>query len=136
MPNGRETNLQINTFYVDWDSKTRSKEQDAVKLFLRLHCKNHIILEEVSLPGMRLFVDFLDLTAKIAIEHQSSAKNGHHLKYSEFFHKNKTGYVKSLKRDMDKRENLEKNGFMLVETFTEDLPLSAQWFWENYKIKI
>ena len=133
--NGREVDFPIHRYYIDWDKPTRSKEQDMVKTFLRLHCKSHVILEEAKIPNEKIFVDFIDLTLKMAIEHQSS-KNGHHMAFNKFFHKSKNGFLKSLKRDEDKRAALERNGFVLVETFKENLPLTPDFFWREYQIRI
>ena len=133
LPNGKSVYKNDFKFLIDWNSKKRSsKGEKAVKQFLFDNCPNHVIYEEYVLPFRRLRVDFLDTTKKIAIEHQGKQHNN----YVEHFHKNRTGYYRSIQRDTLKLEMLELNGYTLVETYDDDLPLTKKFFLDKYNIKI
>ena len=75
------------------------------------------IYEEIHLPGCptRLYLDFFIPAYKIGIECQGSQ----HDEYNQFFHKNRLGFTKSLKRDRHKSEFCELNGIVLL-SFYED----------------
>ncbi len=130
--NGREVDFPIHKYRINWDKAAPSKIARQFKAFLYLYCKNNIILEEFKLPNLRLRCDFVDLNLKVAYE-----INGvQHEKFVPFYHKNRTGYLKSLKRDEDKMINLELNGFKLVEVFDKDMPVTKEWLYKEHGIKI
>lgn len=68
------------------------------------------ILEEVYLPGEKLYLDFYLPTLKLAIECQGEQ----HEKFTPFFHKNKMNFYKSKGRDNRKEEFCKINGIRLV----------------------
>ena len=122
-------------YLIDWYKSSRSKEQTKVKEFLKQYWKNDIVYEEYALPTTKLFVDFVNATKKIALEHQGK---GAHNEYNPFFHKNsRANYLASIKRDVKKRKLLELNGYIFMETFTKDLDkLSKEFFLKTYNINI
>ncbi|MEK6878949.1 MAG: hypothetical protein AABY22_05040 [Nanoarchaeota archaeon] len=124
--NNRIINVNDSKYKIDWDKPSKSGEQFKVKQFLKQYCKNHIIYEEYLLPRSgNLRVDFLNSTQKWAIEHQGVA----HESYNSFFHKNsRLNFLQRIKNDVKKREILEKNGYIVIETITDDLPLSYDFF--------
>ena len=119
-------------YLINWDKPSRSKEQTKVKEFLRQYWEKDVVYEEYRLPQDLLRVDFINASKKITIEHQG--KGAH--QYNKFFHDNsRAKYLASIKRDVKKRKFLEDNGFLFIETFTEELDrLSKELFWEKYKI--
>ncbi len=122
-------------YLINWDKPSRSKEQTKVKDFLKQYCKNDILFEEYVLPSTRLKVDFLNATKKWAIEHQGK---GAHNEFNPFFHKNsRANYLASLKRDVKKRKLLEDNGYVFIETFTNELnSLTKEFFLKTYNITL
>ena len=122
-------------YLINWDKPSRSKEQTKVKDFLKQYCKNDILFEEYVLPSTRLKVDFLNATKKWAIEHQGK---GAHNEFNPFFHKNsRANYLASLKRDVKKRKLLEDNGYVFIETFTNELDsLTKEFFLKTYNITL
>ena len=57
-------------------------------------------------------VDILNATKKIAVE----VNGRQHSNFNSFFHNNsRATYLASIKRDVEKREWLEKNGYTLIE---------------------
>ena len=128
-PSNKVVDISIKKYLIRWGEHAASKEAQVVKEFLFKYCKNHIILEEFRIPRQRLFVDFIDLNYKIAIEHQGAA----HFNYiKNHFHKSKFDYLKQMKRDEEKRAILEKNGFRVIETMKKDFPLTEEWLNEIY----
>jgi len=124
----------VNKYLIDWDSGSRSKLQKKVKDFLSTIWLNSIVYEEFPVYGTRMKVDFLNATSKLAIE----VNGDQHLKFNKFFHGNsRTKFLKSIKRDLNKAKWLEKNGFSLIELYTEDVNLlSAEYIEKNFNIKI
>ncbi len=122
-------------YLINWDKPSRSKEQTKVKDFLKQYCKNDILFEEYVLPSTCLKVDFLNATKKWAIEHQGK---GAHNEFNPFFHKNsRANYLASLKRDVKKRKLLEDNGYVFIETFTNELnSLTKEFFLKTYNITL
>ena len=95
---GKEVNFNPRPYIVDWDRKV-SGPQKKVKDFLYLFWKNHIVLEEMTLPRTRRRYDILSLTIKCVIE---ISPDEVHLQYNEFMHGNRAGYLKKLKADSKK----------------------------------
>jgi hypothetical protein len=69
-----------------------------------------VILEEIPIPGLKLYIDFFLPTKKLAFEIQGKQ----HSKYSEFFHGSMKGFKRSLERDKNKAEWCRINSITLV----------------------
>ena len=121
----------VNKYLIDWDSSCKSKIQKKVKDFFRSHWENHIVYEEFPVFGSRLKVDLLNATKKIAVEIQGKQ----HTSYSKFFHCSRTGYWKSIKRDVTKENWLINNEFQLVEVNYDEVDsLSKKFLKQHYGI--
>ncbi len=133
LPSGRMVFKNDAKYKIDFDKKSKSNGQFAVKQFLKEFCTNHILFEEYTLPSTRLRVDFIDATRKLAIEFDGPQ----HSEYNKFFHNNsRLNFLQSIKNDMQKREFLENNGYLVIQVFKEDLPLTKKWFKEKYDIDL
>lgn len=132
--NGKETNINIQKYRIDWDKKCRSKMQFNVKQFFRKYWSNHCCLEEFRIPGSLMTIDIVNLTKKLAIE----INGNQHSEFNKFFHKNNiTNYRLQMERDVKKEDWCEKNGFTLIEIYQDDIEkLDRKWFKEKYNIEI
>ena len=117
-----------------WNKGSRSKIQTAVKKFLKPYWKDQVVYEEFPVYGTRLKVDILNATKKIAIEVQGRQ----HSEFNKFFHNNsRLEYLKSIKRDVQKRNWLEANAFKVIEIDeTEITSLSKTFFERKFKISL
>jgi hypothetical protein len=109
---GKEVNFNPNRHKVNW-GRAVSGPQKAVKDFLFPFWKNHIVLEEMTLPktGGKRF-DLVDLSTKTIIE---VSPDEVHLQFNQFMHGSRAGYLKKLKSDYEKMEIAELNGFKFIE---------------------
>ena len=131
---GRLVTQSIGRFAMDWDKKSRSNVQFAVKQFLRPYWGAHIVFEEFPVFGTRLKVDILNLTMKIAVE----VHGGQHEKFNPFFHKgNPANFLKGFKNDTKKLDWLVLNGFKVVEIYEKEVPsLTRSFFLEKFDITL
>jgi hypothetical protein len=75
------------------------------------------ILEEVPLPGTKMFVDFFLPDKKLMVEVQGEQ----HYKFNGHFFANKSEFLKAQARDARKAEWAEINGLQLIEfPYNED----------------
>lgn len=116
-------------YLINWNKKAPSKGAQIVKDFLKEYCIKHVLYEEYALPIGRLKVDFLNATKKFAIEFDGQQHNN----YVKFFHGNRLGYWRNLKRDERKDTFLEENGYTVIRIVDDDLPLSKNLF-EKFNI--
>ena len=131
--NGKLVYKSVGKKRIKWKGKSRSKLQLKVKNFLQPYWKNHIVFEEFPVYGTRMSVDFLNATKKIAIE----VNGKQHSEYVKFFHGSRLDYYKSISRDVNKAEWLEKNGFELLELEEKDVKnLSIDYLKEEFGIYI
>lgn len=121
--NGRERPINYLKYKLNKDTVAPSKGSDELKKFLVKHFSHHTLLEEFKIPSSLLRVDFIDWTLKVAFEYHD-ASDGHHTEFNKFFHKSRAGFLGALKRDIQKRDIMEDNGFLFVEIFKEDLPIT------------
>ena len=121
-------------YLIDWDKASRSQIQFKVKKFLKKYWENQVVYEEFPVYGTRMKVDILNATKKIAIEVQGSQ----HSQFNKFFHNNsRSKYLQSIKRDYQKAQWLEKNGYMLIEIEEKEVnKLSYSYFSEQFNINI
>lgn len=130
--NGKEKNVTINKYLVDWAHKV-SAPQKLVKDFLKPYWKADVVLEEFRIPECLLRVDLLNISKKVALE----VSPAQHFEFNSHFHKTKIGYLNSIKRDFDKEKWAIANNFKFVEIIDEDMEkLSRQLFWEKFDIML
>ena len=112
--NGRSYNININKFVVQ-GSKSPNKSQyhlKARKLLREMY--PYVIMEEVSLPGvsgLALYMDFLVPSLMMGVE----VHGRQHYEFVPHFHKNKSSYLQSRRRDAEKKQWCEHNDIVLVE---------------------
>jgi len=117
-PFGKQRNLKnAKKYLIDWESKSRSKFQNRVKIFLMPYWKNDVVFEEFRIVGTRLSIDFYNANRCIAIEVQGDQ----HVKYVKHFHKNRLKYLDQLKRDQKKLDFCELNDIKMVEIYSTDI---------------
>jgi hypothetical protein len=76
-----------------------------------------MILEEVALPGTKLFLDFYIHSRRLAVE----AHGKQHYEYTPMFHDSEIEFRKSKTRDNQKKEWLTLNDITLIELpYTEN----------------
>jgi hypothetical protein len=130
---GKEVNKNINRFLADWDKPCKSKVQFNVKKFLQPYWGTHVVVEEFPVFGTRMRCDLINFTKKIAVETHGLQ----HDKFVKHFHRTKTGFKNSVKRDLQKYQWLEMNGFRIIEIFENELiSLSPDWIKEKFDIEI
>lgn len=129
--NGKYTYKKIHNWRIDWEEKSKSKFQFAVKQFLKPYWENYVCYEEMPLAGTRLSVDLVNLTKSIVVE----AQGEQHGNYVKHFHRNRDGFIAQIERDERTERWCDLNGLTLVEVYPDDLPkLSEKWFLDNYDI--
>lgn len=104
--NNKEYNLKLSR-----KTKPSSSLHEKVRQILKAEHPMHLFYEEVRIPGSKLKLDFYVPEYNLMIEVQGRQ----HDEYVGHFHKNKFGFVSSLKRDKMKREWCELNNFKLLE---------------------
>jgi len=128
---GRLQNKNVSKYLIDWDGKCRSKIQLKVKQFLKEFWENHVVYEEFPVFGTRLKVDLVNITKRIAVEVQGQQ----HTTYNKFFHGSRTGYWKSIKRDVQKDNWLVSNDFHLIEVNYDEVDkLSKAFFKKQFNV--
>jgi hypothetical protein len=125
---GKLQKKNVNAYLIKWDEKSRSKIQRTVKQFLKPFWKAQMVYEEFPVYGTKMKVDILNATKKIAIE----VNGAQHNSFNKFFHSNsRANYLKSIKRDIQKSEWLEKNDFTLIEIEQEEIKELSKDFFKN-----
>lgn len=111
---GREHNLDTRqTLYgLKTEFACKSKIQYACGQLIKARFPLDIILEEVPLPGMRLYLDFLLPSKRIAFE----IDGGQHGEYNAFFHKSQANFQEAIQRDSRKEQWCQLNEIELYRT--------------------
>jgi hypothetical protein len=130
---GKDVNKNINKYLVKWNEPCRSKVQFNIKKFFETYWKTHIVVEEFPVFGSRMKCDLINFTKKIAVETHGLQ----HDKFVKYFHRTRTGFKKSVKRDLQKYSWLEMNGFQIIEIFENETNLlNSNWIKEKFDIEI
>lgn len=130
---GKEINLNLSGYLVDWDEKERSIIQFKVKKFLQKYWKSHVVCSELRVAGTRMTIDLINISRRIAIEVQGKQ----HSNYIPFFCKNRLGYAAQMGRDLDKQKFCDINNILLVEIHEHEIDdISEKWFLEKYDITL
>lgn len=111
-PKGRKVNWHLtNIKYPIKGENGRSKFQHEIYLELKKLYPYDIILEEVKIPGSRLFCDFVIPSVKLIIE----AQGKQHYEFNTLFHQYYVDFVNQQNRDQMKRDFCQINNLTLVE---------------------
>lgn len=102
-------------YTVDWNSKTRSKFQDAAKKFFYPYWNMDMCMEEMPLVGSLMKFDIVNVSKKIVCEIMGKQ----HCQFSKHFHGTKGKFLGQIKRDLQKHDWCELNGFTLIEIYSE-----------------
>ena len=131
---GKLQSKQVTRFLVNWDKPCRSKVQFKTKQFLKQFWENQVVYEEFPVYGTKMKVDILNATKKIAVEVQGNQ----HVSFNKFFHNNsRLKYLESIKRDAQKAQWLEKNGYTLVEIHEKEVEsLNKEFFLNKFNIAL
>jgi hypothetical protein len=130
---GRYVNKNITPYIVRWDEKVGSNAQTSVKNFFKSFWYGQVVCEEFPVLGSRMRCDLINFTKKIAVETHGQQ----HDKFVPFFHKTRTNFKKSFKRDLVKYNWLEANGFQVIEVFDHEIKeLTPEWVKEKFGIEI
>lgn len=115
---GKEHHLDIRAsqYKMKTEKSSKSKIQFACGQLIRKKFPFDVILEEVSIPGEKLYIDFLIPQKRIAFEIQGRQ----HESYVPFFHGSESGFDESLKRDSRKKHWCEINDIELYTTDSEN----------------
>jgi len=125
--------INVNKYRLDWNKKSRSIFQTQVKNFLKPYWRNHVVCEEVPVIGSKMTVDIINFTLNIAIEVQGDQ----HQSFNPHFHNNQeTNFLKQMKHDIVKLNWMEKNKFIFVEIYPQDMPLTEEFFKLKYDIEL
>lgn len=125
--------ISLKRYRVQWDAPCRSKFQTNVKKYLQPYWNNHVVAEEVLIPGTRYRIDLVNFTKKIIVE----TSGEQHFKHVPYFQgASPYGLFDQFDRDEAKREWAKDNGFIFVEIFNEDMPLTKRFFKDKYDIDL
>ena len=110
---GAEITIRINPakYPVRTKEQCRSKGQFNLGKKLRLVYGTATILEEFSIPGSRLSLDFFIPSRMIAFEFQGAQHDG----FNAFFHSDGEAYRKQQHRDANKVRWCKENEITLIE---------------------
>lgn len=134
---GREFNLFINEYRINWDKHSASKFQFRVKQFFRTFWSNLEWFEEVPAVGdlNQLRFDFMcrfknqwGETKVILVEADGTAT---HLVRNMHFHPTDESYIASMERDTCKYLYCKCNKIPLLRIYEDD-SLTLDWFLETF----
>ncbi len=129
----REVNINISKYLINWHRQV-SVPQKKFKDFVHIYWKNCVVLEELRLPSTLLRLDLVNLSRKIIVE---ISPNKVHFEYNKFFHGSRAGFLDKIKKDMQKYEWAQQNGFQYLELVDKDLDnLSYKYIQDNFHINL
>jgi hypothetical protein len=130
---GKLVSKNVSRYIVEWDGPSKSKIQFKVKQFLKPFWRGLIVYEEFPVYGTLLKVDILNATLRIAVE----VNGPQHEQFHYFHNGSPNAYLSSIRRDFQKNEWLETNGFTVVEINHDEVDtLNIDFFKEKFGVKL
>lgn len=130
---GKFVSKNVSKYIINWDGVSKSKIQFKVKQFFKPYWKGLVVYEEFPVYGTLLKVDILNATMRIAIE----VNGPQHEEFHYFHNKSPNAFLSSIRRDFQKAEWLETNGFQLIEINHDEIDtLSIQFLQEKFGLKL
>lgn len=114
---GKEHHLDVraSTYKIKSEKASKSKIQYACGQLIKKKFPLDVILEEVAIPGEKLYIDFFLPVKRIAFEIQGNQ----HDEYVPFFHGSPKGFEESQTRDQRKLRWCEINEIQLFTVKSE-----------------
>jgi hypothetical protein len=92
-------------------TRTRSQYHIRARNILKEAFPIDLILEEVPIPDLNLFFDFVIIRHKLCVE----VHGEQHYTFNSFFFKDKFSWAKAQQNDQKKRDWCEENNLKLIE---------------------
>ena len=128
---GHSFTVNFTKYKINWNLAP-SKIQQTVQDFLFPYWEYDTVLSEYRIPGSLLRLDIFNCTKKIIIE---ISPEDHHGTFNKFFHKNKSNYLHSIKRDFAKVNWAKKNNLELIELGQDDVKnISLKYIKEKFGV--
>lgn len=125
----KQQDVNITKYLIDWDAAP-SKQQKVLQDFLYPYWKHKVICAEFRIPASLYRIDILNISDRIAIEYSPDSTHD----FNPFFHTRAT-FSQRVKSDIIKIEELERNGFKVIELNEKDLNfLSRKYFLDNFGV--
>ncbi len=129
----RTKSVSLKKYRIDWDKQSKSKFQFNIKQFFKQYWEYDNCVEEFPVLGTKLNCDLINFDKMFAVE----ADGNFHNTFSKFHHKNRIGFLNSLRRDQKKDEWLQNNGFFIIRINENDIKnLSLEWVQNTFNIDI
>lgn len=122
--------VSIRKYNINWNKPSASLFQTKVKQFLKSYWQHCVVCEEFRIPGSLLRIDFVNFNNHVIVEASPESVHG---QFNPFFHKTRSKYLSSIKRDYQKQQWAEKNGFKFVEIYETD-ELNREFFIKKYNV--
>lgn len=115
---GKLVNVDIRSSKYPLKHKSKSSLQGITQRFLIEKYPADVILEDFTVPGSRMSVDFLIWSRALVVEVQGSQ----HQEHNDFFHgsHDNKNFYKQVKRDTKKQSWAESNGLDFIEIFKQE----------------
>lgn len=114
--NGKTVDCNVTKYTVDWD-RVVSLPQFTVKKAIMPFWIGGCVCEEFVIPNSILRIDLINFSNKTIVEISPKSSHG----YNKFFHKSRSGFLRSFKRDIKKAQWADLNEFRYIEITDEDL---------------
>lgn len=125
--------VSLKKYRIKWDDISKSKFQQNVKHFFKPYWHLDNCVEEFPVLGTKLRCDIINFDKMIAVE----VDGNFHNRYSSFHHKNRVGFLNSLKRDSEKESWLKLNKIFIIRINENDFKfLNFSWLKDNFNIDI
>jgi hypothetical protein len=130
---GKVKNVKTTPYLVDWDGEQGSKFSEEVLDFLYKYWKNDVVLAEWPVVGTKMRYDYVNLSKKIVCETDGEQ----HDDPLNFRNRGSSAvWLAQIKRDILKDEIAELNGFKMVRIKPKDLPLTKEFFKQQFDIDL
>lgn len=131
---GRVKKVDINPYRIKWDDEEDclSKFEFKIRCFLKPFWSKKIVTSELPMVGTLNRFDIANITDKIIVECDGAG----HSDPNYYRHESPIDYLNQLKRDHNKDEWCDINGYKMVRILPEDMPLTKEFFKKTYDIDL
>lgn len=130
----KEVLLRISKYKIDWNKDGNSSLERRFRKLIFPYWEHYIVLFQLTIPGSKLKIDFLNCSKKIAVE----INGPQHSHFNKYFHNNSPNvWLASMNRDDKKYRWCEQNKIQMLELEEEDLNrFSPNYIFNKFKINI
>lgn len=129
---GKLKEIPMHRYLVDWDDDQDSQFSAEVLDFFEPYWQHDVVCAQVPVAGSKMSYDYVNVTKRLVLE----CDGRQHTSFVPHFHTNRANFQAQVRRDFQKDDLAERNGFTMIRIRPDNLPLTKTWLESTFDVTL